>query len=94
MEKLYRFEDEHELYDFYEVLDECGLREEEFFGNETLECKECGVTYPDMLAYVDCDDNLLCSKECVLDHFGLIETEDLGEDDYDERMREYNAQRL
>lgn len=94
MEKLYRFEGEDELYEFDEVLEECELEEVELFGNETVECPHCGMTYPDFVGYADVDGNVFCSKECVLDYFGLVEGEDFGEDDYDERMREYNSDRI
>lgn len=93
MEKLYGFEDEDVLYTFDEVLDEIGVEEYSLEGENAV-CTSCGVMWREVDGFMDDFGNFYCSEDCVISEFDLIEGEDFGEDDYVERVKEYNSDRL
>lgn len=83
-----------ELYDFDELLDVLGAEvcEDEVTGF----CPTCGHPLEGIATYKLADGTHVCQEErCVCDYYYDVELVELyGDDDYEERMAEYNKERL
>lgn len=88
----YKFYDE--VYNTKEELREAlGVTpyDGDVFGN----CPACGGALDEIATYRLKNGEFLCEElECVLEYFGVEEVDEEFEDDYEERMREYNKERL
>lgn len=82
-----------ELYDFDELLDALGAEacEDEVTGF----CPVCGHPLDGIATYKLLEGGHVCQEEtCICDYYNVELVEAYGEDDYDERMTEYNRERL
>ena len=91
--EMYLYEGEWILNDFDEVLEVVGAEvcEDEVTGD----CPVCGHPLEGIATYKLEDGTHVCQEEtCICDYYGVELIEDYGEDDYEERMAEYNKERL
>lgn len=88
----YKFDDEiyntkEELLEVLDLTPYDGV----VFGN----CPVCGEYLDEIATYRLKNGQFLCAElECVLEYFWVEEVDEEYEDDYEERMREYNKERL